>query len=275
MRQYLRKVFRASVMSTRIEGNIPATAMSFQQRWNYRVRWLLASCVRPTETAAWFALVNDAAMQPFWKDHFPLACKPAREYMSSRWWYGERVRCLKETYQLILSNRILSEALSNSSGRVLASITLPGCGIVEIRARHDGGFRKEGELVITVSASELGGALTSAAMSFQRQDDGTLACHIGAIQGHESLESFHAITKAMFGFRPKAFAVFAAQEVARSLGAKILFGAGSQIQMHRKKCLFYLPWVHGVMFDYDSFWAELGGTLQNNGWFLQIGRAHV
>lgn len=274
MRPFLRNVCRASVMSAQFQGNIPANAMSLQQRWNYRVRWLLASCLRPQETAAWFALVNDAAMQPFWKDHFPLACKPAREYMSSRWSYDERVRCLTETYQLVLANRFLSEALASPIGGVLASISLPGCGNVEVRVHHDACFRKEGELVITVFASELGAALTSAAMSFRRQNDGTLACHIGAIQGQESLENFHAATKAMFGLRPKAFAVFAVQEVARSLGATAIFGAGSQIQMHRKKCLIYLPSVHGVRFDYDSFWAELGGTLQDNGWFLLPSTTH-
>ena len=267
MRMFLRDVRRALVMSARFARHVPAKAMALHQRLIYHAKWLLASCVRPAETASWFTLVNDAAMQPFWNDRFPIACKPARAYMSTRWSYDERVRCLQETYQLILANGFLYDALTNSAGRVLAAITLPGCGNLEIRVRRDAGFRKEGELVITVFAAELGGALTSAAMSFQRQSDGTRVCHIGAIQGHENLEAFHATTKAMFGLRPKALAVFAAQEVARLLDAKGLFGVALQLQMHRKKCLFYLPSVHGVKFDYDSFWTELGGTLQNDGWF--------
>ncbi len=267
MRQFFRNVRQALAMSARFQRDTPTNAMSLSQRLNYRVRWLLASCFRPTATASWFALINDAAMQALRQSNFPLAHKPAREYMSSRWSFEERIRCLKETYQLILGNQVLREALTIPEGRVLAAISLPGCGNIEIRVRHDGGFRKEGELVITVFAVELGGALTSAALSFQRQTDGTLACHIGAIQGQEGLDSFRATTKAMHGLRPKPLTVFAAQEVARSLGAKALFGAGSRIQMHRKKCLFYLPWVHRVLFDYDSFWTELGGTPQQTGWF--------
>ena len=267
MRQFFRNVCLALAMSARFQRDTPKHAMSFHQRLNYRARWLLASCFRPAATASWFALVNDAAMQPLQKDRFPLACKPAREYMSSRWSFDDRVLCLKETYQLILANPFLCEALSNPEGRVLAAISLPGSGDVEIRVHHDGCFRKEGELVMTVFADELGGAMTSVAMSFQRQSDGTLACHIGAIQGHESLDSFRATTKAMYGLRPKSLAVFAAQEVARSLGAKALFGAGSRIHMYRTKCLFYLPNVHRVLFDYDTFWTELGGTLQQTGWF--------
>lgn len=267
MKQFLLKVCHAIVMSFQIDLPNGTHSLPFHQRLNYRLRWLLFSCCHPVETALWFELVTSADMQRFWLSSFPLACKPAREYMSTQWSSRKRIRCLKETYQVIRDNHCLSDALTSKTGRVLASVSLPSIGRVDICLGHDSRFRKEGELTLAVVSSELGGKLTSASMSFQRDTDGTLQCFIGAVQGDEGPDAIHAATKAMYGLRPKALVVWAVQEVARYLGVKVLFGVGSRIQMHRKKCLFYLPLFHAVMFDYDAFWTELGGKCEGDRWF--------
>lgn len=267
MKQFLLKVCQAIRSSFQIDQRGGSYVLPLLQRLNYRVRWLLFSCRHPIETASWFELVTGADMQRFWLIKFPLTCKPAREYMSSRWSSCERIRCLTETYQVIRDNKCLSTALASKSGRVLASITLPSIGEINIRLGQDSRFRKEGELALAVSVPELGGKLTTAAMSFRRQDDGSLRCYIGAVQGKEGPDAIHAVTKAMHGLRPKALMVFVAQEVARCLGVDMLFGVGTRIQMHRKRYLLYLPSLHGVTFDYDGFWTELGGSFQGDGWF--------
>lgn len=71
----------------------------------------------------------------------------------------------------------------------------------------------------------------------------------------------------MYGLRPKAFVVFALQEMVRNLGCGTVYGAGDAIQAYRRKHAIHLQRWHAIPFNYDALWKETGGQQGADGWF--------
>ena len=194
-----------------------------------------------------------------------------RSYLSARWGLIRRTKVMRETYSFVLwRGGAVREALLQKEGEgvVLASVALGDLGPAELCMGFDNRFRKEGEFAITLRCPEQGGRISSLSFALEWQRSG-LVMYAGCVQGRpEGDDGFmKALQKAMHGLRPKALVVFAAQEVARALGAREFLGAGNSIQVHRRKHLIHLPWVHELTFDYNTFWEELGGHPALDGWF--------
>ena len=204
-----------------------------------------------------------------------LALKPMRVYVSSRWDIEKKIKIIRDTYELIhLFGSPLQDALTRIGGVNLAYFTVTNDYDARILLGYDNTYRKEGELAVSLKCDELGGFIISLAFSFEHLQNGEWAMYVGCIQGRTGVDN-KPVTKAMYGLWPKASIVFVAQEIACSLGIKHLYGVGNAIHSHRKKHIVYLPSRHGYSFDYDSLWAEAGGTLTESGWFdlpLQLQR---
>ncbi len=219
----------------------------------------------------WFSRLQSEEMQAFAKANPILSFKPMRAYLSSRWGLVRRTKVMMDTYAFIQwKGGAAKEALlqREGDGVVLASTTLGDLGPAEICLGFDNRFRKEGEFAITLRCPEQGGRISSISFALEWQHD-RLTFYAGCVQGRSENEDgfMKALQKAMHGLRPKAMVVFAAQEAARALGVREMFGAGNEIQVHRRKHLIHLPWIHELTFDYDAFWSELGGHRALDGWF--------
>jgi hypothetical protein len=245
---------------------------SLSRRIKQNLRWSLAAMARPEAALDWFSHLQSEDLAPFKEANPILVFKPMRAYLSARWGLKRRTKVMTETYAYVLwKGGAMREALLQppGGGVVLATFPLGELGTGEIQLGFDNRFRKEGEFAVTLAVPEKGGRICSLSFALEWQENG-LALFAGYVQGINEGEEglMKALGKAMHGLRPKALVVFAAQEVARALGAREIYGAGNAIQVHRRKHLIHLSWAHDLTFDYDSFWRELGGVPAFEGWFF-------
>ena len=251
---------------------------SLVRRLKQNLRWALAAAARPRAAMAWFSHLQTQDLVPFKEANPILAFKPMRAYLSSRWSLKRRTKVMTETYGYVRwRGGIVQRALLQRSGGsvLLASFSLGDQGEGQILLGVDNRFRKEGEFAVTFSVPEKGGRICSLSFALEWRNNG-LALFVGCVQGsHREGEEglMKALGKAMHGLRPKALVVYATQEIARTLGAREMYGAGNEIQVHRRKHLIHLSWTHELTFDYDTFWQELGGHLAFDGWFYLPRRA--
>lgn len=206
-----------------------------------------------------------------------LVLKPLRVYMSLRWGINQKIKIITDTYKLIqLSGAPLQDALLRSAGVNIARIAITNDSDfdVQVLLGHDNTFRKEGELVASLWCAAFGGPVISLVFSFEYQNGSELAMYIGCIQGRKGVDN-KPISKGMHGLWPKVFIVFAAQEIARALSVRYIYGVGNNIHSHKKKHIVYIPSHHELSFDYDSLWVALGGKPSPGGWYnvpLQLER---
>lgn len=241
------------------------------RRMKQNLRWALIAASQPLEALGWFSRMQSGSLQPFAEANPLLLFKPMRAYLSARWGPARRTKVMHETYSFVLwRGGAVREALLKQEGEgvLLASFTLGELGRAELSLGFDNRFRKEGEFAITLQCPEQGGRVSSLSFALEWQANG-LVMYAGCVQGRSEGEDgfMKALQKRMHGLRPKALVVYAAQELARALGVRELLGAGNTIQVHRRKHLIHLSWVHKLTFDYDAFWTELGGQPAADGWF--------
>lgn len=241
------------------------------RRFKQNLRWALAAALRPEAALDWFAHLQRDDLAPFKAANPILVFKPMRSYLSTRWGLQRRTKVMRETYAYVLwRGGAAREALlqGNRGGVVLASFPLGELGEGQILLGFDNTFRKEGEFAVTFAVPGQSTRICCLSFALEWQDNG-LALFAGCVQGlnEGQAEIMKVLGKAMHGLRPKALVFFAAQEVARALGVRELFGAGNGIQVHRRKHLIHVAWLHDLTFDYDAFWAELGGRPAFDGWF--------
>jgi uncharacterized protein VirK/YbjX len=241
------------------------------RRMKQNLRWAAIAAARPLEALGWFSRLQSPDLKPFTDANPLLPLKPMRAYLSASWGLVRRTKVMRETYSFVLwRGGAVREALLQEEGEgvALATFSLGELGVAELCLGFDNRFRKEGEFALTLRCPEQGGRVSSLSFALEWRQNG-LVMYAGCVQGRSEGEDgfMKALQKAMFGLRPKALVVFAAQEVARALGIREFLGAGNTIQVHRRKHLIHLAWVHELTFDYDAFWTELGGHPASDGWF--------
>jgi uncharacterized protein len=239
-----------------------------RRRLKNGLRWGILAALRPRLCSEWFSWVEKPDLRPFLAINPVLALKPLRPYLTIRWNSERRSKVIRDTYDLVLQRGgALRLALLHPQGITLARSNIAPLGLVDIRMGRDFGSRKEGEFALSVQCQELDGWRTTLTFAFEQTAHEQLTFYIGCIQGRGGIEAVRQVTKAMHGLRPKALMVFVAQEVARILGARRILGAGDAIHVYRKRHLVRPLIRHGILFDYDAFWLELGAEVDAEGWF--------
>ena len=216
----------------------------------------------------WYRRLAQPDMSMFASQHPQLALKPLRPYLSRRWSMARRCRVILHTHEIAGSLPLLRDALVRPHGVRLLHGSLDGDLPFEVRLGRDPRFRKEGELVLALRSDWRGPALCSLSLALERQEDGTLACYLGSVQGREGAgEALKAFSKACHGLRAHALLLHVARQLADHLHVDVLLGAGNDIHVHRSKHLVHLPFLHRLHQDYDQLWIESGGWLDADGWF--------
>jgi uncharacterized protein VirK/YbjX len=247
------------------------------RRLKLKIKWALAAGFRPGTALTWFETMKSPLMVRFFRTRPLLGFKPLRVYLSTQWSANRRAKVILDSYRFAAGQGgATKRALLDPMGVKLAEVALKGLGKAEVHLGTDERFRKEGELVLSLSCEALGGQIAALSFALERGSTGSWTVLIGCVQGGGSnqLEAVRSMTKAMHGLRPKALMVFLAQETARALGASKLLGAGSGIQAHLRKHAIHLPWVHGLTFSYNCLWTESGGRPDRDGWFQLPLQAH-
>ena len=243
------------------------------------LRWPVLAAVHSRNALSWF----ERCQKPDWRELVRrqpvLPLKPLRPYMSLRWNCQQRMRVIEHTYALLLDGSpVLRNAMAQHDGQTLARSQLHSDEWIEVHLGADLRFRKEGEVVLSLRNTAQGSAMVALAMSFELNAREGWRAYVGCLQGMASRAQIQRMTKALHGLRPSALLIFVAQVVARSLGMQSLRVVGNLIQVHRSKHVIYLPRWHALRFDYDRLLQELGGQLQDDGWFkmdmIQQRRTH-
>ena len=180
-----------------------------------------------------------------------------RPYISKQYSVHDRVRVLKEHYKFV----------SNINGHILKSVFDPhGVEIghlcndeYKLVLRHDGTFRKEGELSVSILDSQSNTRMYSCAFSFGKERN-RYAMFIGAVQGPEkdvvdAALKTKEITKKTHGIMPKNLVVIVAMMIAKFYNINHDFYAIRSCS-HIYQSLRYNMSKNRVSFDYDSLWAE-------------------
>ncbi len=201
-----------------------------------------------------------------------LYIKPFRAFISIKWNKKQKLKVILDTYQFIKSKEdVLGQVLTHKEGKTIADINFDNNTKGFLILGYDYRFRKEGELVLTLECSEIGGKIISAAFSFEETSKGNWSCIVGCIQGYNTINktngAFKATQKLLHGFRPNSFITYSVQELSRHLGCAAIYCTGNSIQAYRMKHALNLPIVHGINFNYDKFWCEVGGRNIGKGWF--------
>lgn len=240
-------------------------------------RLALAAAVHSRAVLEWSQMLQTPELSMYTRLNRKLALKPLRVYMSHKWRISQKIKIITDTYKFIQSSGApLQYALIRSEGVNLAHIPITNeyDNDMQVLLRHDNTFRKEGELVVSLWGAAFGGHIVSLVFSFGYQNVGELAMYIGCIMGRNGVDN-KPISKAMHGLWPKALIVYVAQEIARALNVKCIYGVGNAIHSHKKKHIIYIPSRHELSFDYDSLWVDLGGEPSADGWYnvpLQLER---
>ncbi len=233
------------------------------------LRWASAAAFRRGAAEDWFAFLERPEMRPFAKGNPHLAFRPLARYMSIEWDFPQRVKILQDTYEFIhAQGGGLCQSMLQERGAILARFPLGKVGEATVRFGFLGKFRKEGELVIYLESSQTEGPISYLACSLGQGVAGW-TLYVGAVQGRLGGEEevIKEITKAMHGFRPKAFMVFLAQELAQVLRVRELRGIGNAIHVFLARNEGRSSSKKRILFDYDELWQEAGGELLSDGWF--------
>lgn len=227
--------------------------------------------LHPKFAREWFALLKSPALDDVFSHRARLYIKPFRPYISIRWNKARKVKVILDTYRFIKSKgNAFGETITGKDGIIITKSLFGNQHNGYLKLGYHEGFRKEGELVLSLESDELGGKVVAVSFSFEESADGKWACIVGCVQGPSMADSksiFKSAQKLLHGIRPTAFIIYALQELSRQLGCQAIYCAGDSIQANRRKHAINLPIIHRIHFNYDKFWNEVDGQPLGNGWF--------
>ena len=240
------------------------------QKYLRKQRWksLFYVLVNPAFASKWYKTLSSSENLSIIQRFPKVYLKPFRSYLSIQWEKGQRAKVVLDTYRFI--NKIgLTEFFSFGIKTEIAQIETINGFVFTLFLEHDYRFRKEGELTFSLEYGSLGERIVSAAFSFEEIKEGSWACRIGCVQGHNKSDEYISkiAQKFLHGLRPKSLIIYSIQEFTRNLMITEIYGAGDSIQAYRGKHLIHLHRKHSIEFDYNKFWSESGGEPTNDGWY--------
>jgi uncharacterized protein VirK/YbjX len=234
----------------------------FEKRMKYCARGLASARL----TRAWFALLQRPELAVVAKHHPYIYCKLQRPYLHRKLAARARLEILKQHYEFVAARFSPREmaAVYAGAGLCLAKINLPEVGNFAVNLAY-GRHEKEGDLILNLANLDAAKILFELSFCVTKSGAGGGEIFIGGLQGNKSAndrDAIVALTRGMFGLRPKALLVFALQQLAAVWNFKNIraIGDGTHIYRHPHK-------LKELETSYDEFWTECGGTLADDGMF--------
>lgn len=241
----------------------PGTGSGFVfSRIKYCVRGLAyARC-----SMEWFNLLHQPELAIVAKHHPYIFCKLQHPYLNRKLNVRQRLETLKQHYHFVVTrfSKPEMECVYATPGLLLATIPLKKVGNLGMRLSY-GRHEKEGDLLITLVNLDSAKILFAMSICISRFDAQGSEMLVGGLQGIESeinRESIIAITRAMYGLRPKALLVFVLQSLAGVWGVTRLRAVSDAMHIYRHKRKRKQKAA-----SYDELWIESGGKLADDGMF--------
>ncbi|MDM5093790.1 VirK/YbjX family protein [Aeromonas rivipollensis] len=189
--------------------------------------------------------------------HYPeLLDKPMRPYRFACSTVNQRVRMVEDHYRLLLARYPdLIDPLYLGEGIELGRYPEGGCRLV---LRHDGTFRREAELALSI-VNEQGERLYSCAFSLAGSGE-RLTLMIGSMQGPEpavenAQDRVRELTKEGHGLRPKSLLVQLVLQLAQIMGAAEVLAVRKRAHVFQAK-RYSSKQKANLQADYDELWQE-------------------
>ena len=257
---------RISIWKASAQVETPAHARSLRSR----AKFLLRAWTRPRLTQVWLSRLVQPDVSPLWTLRPRLATKLQRPYVSAEWGAAERFAALLGHYTLLprlLAPRAMELAYASGLDLLELHHTTTDRRL-RLRLCYQDQFEKEGELTLAVVEGTTG--LTLAGLTFcLAQNTGRRIAIIGGLQAHPDpriRRLIHEVAKEMHGLRPKAFALWALQQLCTAWQIEELQGVcdTQHIYRHRHK-------RRQIAASYDEFWGESDGRqLPGGSWALPL-----
>jgi uncharacterized protein len=239
----------------------PSTRSDARRR---RVHFLLRCLWWRRPASKWFRHIEATApLRAYVARHPFIAAKPFSRYMRLGWRLSERLNCIIDHYELMLScpagQRILDlcsaeGTISTLRGRSGADYNL----VLTPCALH----MREGEVLIELRRDQR--RVCCIAGSFCRRN-GQLVFLVGTLQGAkgEGAKDFtREVTKDLHQLRPRDLTMTAAQTLTSVFGVSAILAPSQKRHVHAG----HDKQGH-VKADFDDLWTDLGGEMRDDGEF--------
>lgn len=237
-----------------------------------RLKFICRSWPDRRFNVVWFELLrHDSFLQRLAAHDHRIYRKLYRPYLSASWSKDRTLAALQANYAFVQARlpRATLENIYLTDSFHLAEWT--SNRIYQLRLTHDPRFYQEGEFTLSLRCPELGeGELALLSATLAPADDGTMAFHIGGLQGAERALGAPAIKDAsrdLHGLRPKSIIVIAAQLLANQLGCRRILATTAASHAYSTDGRRQSGERQKMFFDYDSFWEECGGVREGTAFF--------
>jgi hypothetical protein len=232
----------------------------------HQLKFIIRCLTTTGLTQEWFALWKAPALAPLVQHHPRVLMKLQRRYLRNGLDARARWEIMQQHYCFALkhfSAAALKEIFT-SPGALLAEIPVAGVGRFSVRLFYHDLYEKEGELSLIFYDEQIqqrAFVLTFCVSSCRPE---RREIFIGGLQGFRvanERESVVAVTRGMFGMRPKALLLFTLQQLAARWQVQNICAVSNQTRIQSQK-------HRAINADYDQFWIESGSQLDAEGNFI-------
>lgn len=193
-------------------------------------------------------------------DVVSLFARPFHKYLNKRWTIKQKLAAMSTTLQRLeksIDPRFIPTLFGvNSTGLTVATLDLKNDEQASLKLMHSR-FVREGEMGLYLFAPNSDSPLYSLTYSFDSTGKILYLCGLQGPKPGEGQDQVRAITKGMFGLRPKNLLLSAAYALADSYKVEKICGIADS---HHIKS-------HHLKSSYDSFWAEITTEVAKDGWY--------
>lgn len=237
---------------------------NFFARSGLKHNWMLflRGLIAPQMTLDWLDLWQSPMLLPLKESHPRVLLKLVRQYLQCHLRPEQRWEALRNHYSFVLKTfqaAALKEIFS-CPGALLAELPVDEVGQFSIRLVYDNLFEKEGELSLLVHDEQKKAPLFAMTFCVSSNQPGRRKIFVGGLQGcplARDHDLIVAITRGIFGLRPKAALLFALQQLAFVWNVPTIRGVSNQNRV-------LPPDNQPIHADYDQFWIESGGQLDSD-----------
>ncbi len=235
---------------------------SFCKRFKHCVRGLIFA----RHSREWFKLLQLPELMVAARNHPYLFQKLQRPYLNRTLNTRQRLAALQQHYRFVATHfpPAIRQEIYATPGKLLARFSLGGTGNFAVRlscSRQE----KEGDLAVCLVDLNTGAVLSTLAFSITHWETEPKEIFIGGLQGKKLAnhrEFIIAITRSLFGLRPKALLLFTLQQLAAIWGVTRLRAVSDAMHIYR-----HWQKRKQVAASYDQWWLESGAKLAEDGMF--------
>jgi hypothetical protein len=146
---------------------------------------------------------------------------------------------------------------------LLLELPIEGIGTLDLRLVCSK-MQKEGDLTLCLANKESAIGVATLSFSISKWQKHHKEIFIGGLQGDKSTDerAVVAITRGLYGLRPKALLFYIVQRLATHWGVGRLRAVSNDLHIYR-----HFQARRNVVASYNQFWDECGGTLAPDGVF--------